>query len=265
MSFMSLLKSKSPLIGTFVSFNTPYVTQILGRCGFDWLMIDMEHSPLSAQEITNMVHATITSSEGTCLPIVRIPSHGVEWVKWALDSGASGIIVPMVNTKEEAEGVIKRGVYPPGGARSYGPFRAPFANLSKHSTPPQYKQETAKDVMIFPMIESAEAVENAEAIMSVEGVTGIFIGPVDLRHSLGFSGPEGVEGPYLAALEKVVKIGKALGKPVGILATKGSLCRLISMGFDYVMMAGGDSGILADAATLLVEDSKAALKEAKLL
>src|ERR1700753_3649847 len=125
-SFNASLRQKECLLGTFVSFNDPYSAQVLARCGFDWLMLDMEHSPLSAQEITAMVHATVAASGGSCAPIVRLPSHGVEWVKWALDSGAAGIIVPMVNCRAEVEDVVKRALYPPRGQRSFGPFRATF-------------------------------------------------------------------------------------------------------------------------------------------
>ncbi len=247
-SFRSALSSKSCLLGTFVTFNDPYSAQILARCGFDWLMIDMEHSPLSAQEITAMVHATVAASAGQCCPIVRIPSHGVEWIKWALDSGAHGIIVPMVNNKQEVDAVLKRALYPPAGQRSFGPFRAHFADMGGTLDMAKYKRETAPGVVILPMIESKEAVENAEEIVGTDGVDGIFIGPVDLRHSLGLEGAGGEEAEYIAALQRVLDVGKRFGKAIGILGTQEAVPQLSKMGFSFIMLAGGDAGILAEAA-----------------
>jgi len=206
-----------------------------------------------------MVHSAVAASAGNCAPIIRVPSHGVEWIKWALDSGASGIIVPMVNTKQEVDGIITRALYPPAGQRSYGPFRTPFADLRPTTALANYKGETSSEVVIMPMIESAEGVANAEEIVGTNGVDGIFIGPVDLRHSLGFSGPDGTEPEYLAALQKVLSVAAKFSKPVGILGSPESMSRLVDMGFKYVMLGGGDAGILGDAATALLNKSRHAL------
>jgi len=111
----------------------------------------------------------------------------------------------------------------------------------------------------MPMIESAEGVANAEEIIGTNGVDGIFIGPVDLRHSLGFSGPDGTEPEYLAALQKVLSVAGKFSKPVGILGSPESMSRLVDMGFKYVMLGGGDAGILGDAATALLNKSRHAL------
>ncbi|KAK3659120.1 hypothetical protein LTR56_001558 [Elasticomyces elasticus] len=213
-TFLDSAKERKPLLGSFLSFNTAYAAQILARCGFDWLMIDMEHAPLSAQEATNMVHSTVAASQGSCMPIIRVPSHGVEWIKWALDSGADGIIIPMVNNKAEMDLIIKRALYPPAGARSSG-------------------------------------VENANAIMSTPGVDGIFVGPVDLRSSMGFAGPDGDEEQYLNALNKLLGIGKRLNKPVGILLSPTAPKKQIEMGFDYFLMTG-DADLMSRAAMTML-------------
>lgn len=220
-SFLAKVKSKTPLLGAFISLNTPYAAQIMARGGFDWLLIDMEHSPLSAHAATDMVHATITASMGSCVPVIRVPSHGVEWIKWALDSGCSAIIVPMVNNKAEVDVIVKYACYPPLGQRSSGPFRTPYADLSETSNSfARYRKEVAKGVAVLVMIESVEGVENAEAIMSTQGVSGVFIGPVDLRASMGLEGSDGDEEIYLTALTTVLSISKRLGIPVGILGAK---------------------------------------------
>jgi 2-keto-3-deoxy-L-rhamnonate aldolase RhmA len=251
-------------MGGFVSLNTAYAAQIMGRCGFDWLLIDMEHSPLSAQEATNMVHATVTASQGTCLPIIRVPSHGVEWIKWALDSGAAGIIVPMVNTKEEMDLIIKRALYPPLGARSSGPFRTPFADLAEKTTDfTRYKEEVVQGVAVMAMIESVEGVENAEAIMSTVGCHGIFVGPVDLRSSMGLPGSDGTEEQYVAALEKILSIAKKLKMPVGILGSDYDMAKQIKMGFDFFLLAG-DAAMLVQGAKLMLDKARVATKNAQI-
>ncbi|KAK5712494.1 hypothetical protein LTR15_012074 [Elasticomyces elasticus] len=250
-TFLDSAKEHKPLLGSFLSFNTAYAAQILARCGFDWLMIDMEHAPLSAQEATNMVHSTVAASQGNCMPIIRVPSHGVEWIKWALDSGADGIIIPMVNNKAEMDLIIKRALYPPAGARSSGPFRTPFADLDPAATMSKYRTETVASTVVLPMIESVEGVENAEAIMTTPGVDGIFVGPVDLRSSMGFAGPDGDEEQYLKALDKLLAIGKRLDKPVGILLSPTAPQRQIEMGFDYFLMTG-DADLMSRAAMAML-------------
>jgi 2-keto-3-deoxy-L-rhamnonate aldolase RhmA len=264
-SFLDKSRSKSPLLGGFVSFNTPYAAQIMARCGFDWLLIDMEHSPISALQATEMVHATVTASQGTCAPIIRTPSHGVEWIKWALDSGVSGIIVPMVNTKVEMDEIVKRAKYPPRGQRSSGPFRTPFADLDEKTTSfGRYVTETVKDVALLPMIESVEGVENAEAILSTESVNGVFIGPVDLRNSMGLSGSDGTEEVYIRALQKILTITKRLGIPAGILGSQDALFRQVEMGFDYFLLAG-DAAMLVLGAEITLGKAQASLEQANVV
>ena len=97
---------------------------LMASAGFDWMLIDMEHTPLSAREATAIVHAVANGSGGKCSPLVRIPAAEVSWVKWALDAGADGIVVPMVQSKEEAERIVRYSKYPPVGQRSFGPFMA---------------------------------------------------------------------------------------------------------------------------------------------
>jgi 2-keto-3-deoxy-L-rhamnonate aldolase RhmA len=264
-SFLNKLRSKSPLLGGFISFNTPYVAQVMARCGFDWLLIDMEHSPISALQATEMVHATVTASQGACVPIIRTPSHGVEWIKWALDSGVSGIIVPMVNTKADMDQIIKRAKYPPRGQRSSGPFRTPFADLDEKTTSfGRYLTERVKDVAILPMIESVEGLENAEVVLSTESVNGVFIGPVDLRNSMGLSGSDGTEVEYVRALQKILEITKRLGIPAGILGSQDALSRQVEMGFDYFLLAG-DAGLLVLGADMALSKAQASVEAAKVM
>jgi len=260
-TFLSAIKeTKGPLLGCVVTLPATLAGQVVARSDMDFVMIDMEHSPYTAQQATQLVPSISAASAGRCVPIVRIPSHGVEWVKWALDSGAAGIIIPMVNTAEEMEGIIKRGVYPPRGQRSYGPFNAPYANPDPKSTMASYFANS-KDVCIMPIIESKEGVENAEAILGVDGVAGCFIGPFDLRLSLGV--PGGIDGPepvFNDALQKVLSIGKKLGKPIGSMGIGEEVARKrTEIGMDFLLVS-------IDAAALgagLNSDYQTAAKGAK--
>ena len=261
-SFLTKVQSPGPLLGAFLSLNTAYAAQLLSRSGFDWLMIDMEHSPLSAHTVNDMVHAVISSSQGTCVPVVRVPSHGVEWIKWALDSGVSAIIVPMVNNREEIDLIIKRACYPPLGQRSSGPFRTPFADLEERTISfEKYRREKAKEVAVLPMIESVEGVLNAEAIMETDGVDGVFIGPVDLRASMGFEGADGLEESYAAAVSKILSIGKRLKKPVGILGVQERLKEQIETGYKFFLL-GGDAAMMVQGAEAVLGKAKNSVKEA---
>ncbi|KAG4421599.1 hypothetical protein IFR04_005218 [Cadophora malorum] len=260
-SFIGALQKRTPLLGAFISLNTTYAAQIMARSGFDWLLIDMEHSPLSAHMANDLVHATITASQGSCVPVIRVPSHGVEWIKWALDSGVSAIIVPMVNNKAEVDLIVKRACYPPLGQRSSGPFRTPFADLEEKTTSfANYVSKKSKEVIVMAMIESVEGIENAEAIITTEGVGGIFVGPVDLRSSMGLPGSDGDETIYLDGLKKILSIAKRISIPVGILGSQDNMARQVEMGFDYFLLAG-DAALLVQGAELVLGKANATLKQ----
>lgn len=219
-SFVSRTKTaERPLLGAVITVPSIRVAQLAARI-YDFVMVDMEHSPLSAETATALVHAVTGSSMGNCLTLIRVPSHGVEWAKWALDSGAAGIIVPMVNDATETEGIIQNCLYPPRGSRSFGPLNAPFGAQSSSIDVPKYVEMAhRREIAIIPMIESAQGLENAEAILSVDGVSGIFIGPYDLRLSLGLPGGlDGDEDLFTKALERLCNAGKKSGKPVGSMA-----------------------------------------------
>jgi len=221
-------------------------------------MIDMEHAPFTIDVVTQMVHAFVSSSKGSRLPIVRIPSHGVEWIKWAMDSGAAGIIIPMVNNAEEMKQILDRALYPPIGRRSFGPLYAPFGHPEGAQSGMGGYFERAKrgDIAILPIIESREGLETAEEIMALDGVSGVFIGPADLRLSLGLSAAtDGPEVEFLDALRKICDIGKKLGKVVGSMGMGETIAHkraaegmdfLLST-FDYGALVGGFASELAAA------------------
>lgn len=247
-SFSGVIKEKGTTIGAALSIGSILCAQIVSRQGFDWVLIDQEHAPTSPREATHLTHAVIAASGGQCVPIIRAPSHGVEWIKWALDSGAGGVIIPMVQSAKECEKIIQKAIYPPHGQRSFGPFLAPYADTDNASDVAKYLLQRAKDLAIMPMIESVEGVKNAEAILSVKGVTGCFIGPYDLRQSLGLPGGDGEEPEFVRALKTVLEIGKRLGLHIGTVAgNEAAAKRKTEMGFSF-LLTGQDPNFLAAGA-----------------
>jgi 2-keto-3-deoxy-L-rhamnonate aldolase RhmA len=258
--FASNARRNGPLFGTFLMFNSIFSAQLVASSGYDCILLDMEHSPISALEATHIVHAVGAASNGSCAALVRVPSHGVEWIKWALDSGASGIVIPMVNSKEEIELIVSRACYPPLGQRSFGPLHAPFANRnSDRTTVAEYFSRASADIAIIAMIESKMGVKNAEQIIGAEGVSAVFVGPMDLRLSLGLMGADGDEPEFHQALVNIVQIAEKHSKPAGIMAlTQTSLIRHVNLGFKFILYQS-DSSLLAQSAQASLENAKAAL------
>lgn len=263
-TFESAAKTKGPLLGAVVGSPAPISAKIAARAGFQWVMIDMEHSPLSPEQATELVHATTAASQGCCKPIVRVPSHGVEYIKWSLDSGAAGVVIPMVETREQMEQIISKALYPPHGSRSFGPFSAPFGQADPTSNINQYvKMAQRRDIAILPMIESRQGIENAEAIMSVDGVTGVMIGPFDMRYSLGLPGGDGDEPEFLEALQKICKISRKLDKIVGSMGASEEVARKRAEQGMQVILAALDFSALMEGYRSQIEIVQRGISRAK--
>lgn len=199
--------------------------------------------------VTQMVSAYTTASLGAKFPLVRIPSHGVEWVKWALDSGAAGIIVPMVNDAAEMRAIIDKAIYPPGGRRSFGPVVAQFAHPDGPATGMggYFARAKAGEIALLPMIESKEGLQNVEGILSVPEVSGTFIGPADLRLSLGMSPAiDGTEPEFVAALDKIRTTAKKYGKVVGTMGMGEEVARKrAAEGMDFLLSTFDNGALVA--------------------
>ncbi len=248
-------------LGAYLAIESPFAAHTMGRAGFDWFLVDMEHAPLSAREATSLTHALVAGSKlagdggSSASALIRIPANSVEWVKWALDAGAHGVVAPMVQTAAEAAQLARYARYPAaGGQRSFGPFNTGTDAMT-------YFARDAPHVAVIAMIESREGVANAEAILATEGIGGVFIGPVDLRLSMGLAGAVGAETEYVAALAKIASIGRRLNKPVGIFsASPAAIREHAALGFSFLLVAG-DSTALASGAKLAVEGARGALRE----
>src|SRR3989442_2296935 len=167
------LKRGEPVLGAWLSLPSVPSARIMARLGFDWLVVDMEHSAQNPVLMADMV-ATIADA-GTCAPFVRIPANSVEWFKWALDAGAWGVVVPMINTREEALPVVEYAKYPPLGTRSIGGAFGPYGfGITDW---PDYAGVANDEIIVTGQIEGLRGLENLDGILSVPGVDVAFVGP----------------------------------------------------------------------------------------
>ena len=172
---------KKNTIGTWITLNNPSTAEILSDCGFDWLCVDMEHSTIDYSEAQLLI-ATIQSKG--IKAYVRVGENNNRIIKRVLDAGADGIIVPMVNNKEEAVKAINSVNYPPTGNRGVGLARAQGYGFNFEN----YKNKKAKEIKLIVQIEHIDAINNLNEIIDLDGVDGTIIGPYDLSGSMGKPG-----------------------------------------------------------------------------
>lgn len=173
------LVAGEPSIGTWLALPTPEGAEYVSRLGFDWLVVDTEHNPIDIRTLGQMFMAMAGSST---VPMVRIPWNTPENFKRVLDAGAWGVVVPMVNSRAEAEQAVAAVRYPPEGKRSLGGGRHA---LGFETTADQYFRHAGDELLLVIQIEHIQAVEQADDILSVPGVDACFIGPNDLAASMG--------------------------------------------------------------------------------
>ncbi|MGN6564616.1 MAG: HpcH/HpaI aldolase family protein [Thermomicrobiales bacterium] len=206
-----LLLSGKPAIGIFLSANSPLVAEAVGKTGLSWVCVDMQHGEANLGTLSPLLTAI---SATPAIPYARVPYNNFKEIGRALDLGAYGIIVPLVNTAAEAEAAVQAAKYPPRGNRSYGPIRGALYSGGDYFGGAD--QETA----LIVMIETKEGVENAEAILGVDGVDGCYIGPSDLSIAYGVApnvgSAEQLDPAVEEAIARVVAAGRATGKIVGM-------------------------------------------------
>lgn len=170
------LKRGETSIGTWVGIGHPDITESLSKVGFDWLLFDTEHSPLNIEVIQRLLQSM--GYARNCVPLIRVAWNDLILVKRALDIGAYGLVIPWVNTKEEALNAVKACKYPPEGVRGFGPRRAAMDD-------PDYVKTANEELLIVAQIETETALKNLDEILSVKGIDVALIGPYDLSMNLG--------------------------------------------------------------------------------
>jgi 4-hydroxy-2-oxoheptanedioate aldolase len=190
----------------------------------------------------------IIADAGVSAPFVRIPYNSIEWFKWALDAGAWGVLVPMVNTREEALRVVDSAKYPPVGNRSIGGTFAPYGfGITDRA---EYLQSANNEILVIIQIESAAGLKNVDSILSVPGVDIAFVGPSDLHAQLGFPPSyEGTEPEFVDALERIKATAREHHVATGIMTGNGAdAANRVLQGFQLVCVVT-DISIMASAAT----------------
>lgn len=238
--FKAALRDRRPIIGLWVAMADAYAAELAGHAGFDWLVIDGEHGPNDLRSILAQLQALQgTPSE----PVVRLPVGETWMVKQALDIGARSLLIPMVDSAEQAEALVRAVRYPPTGIRGMG---AGIARASRFSTIGDYMTEARDEICLVVQAETRAAIADIERIAAVEGIDGVFIGPADLAADMGFPGNFGAPEVQAAIEQGIAAILKA-GKPAGILTFDETLNhRYLELGATFVAV-GADVAVFSAA------------------
>jgi len=243
------LKKGEAVIGTFVMMGHPDVAEMLCKVGFDWLLLDTEHCPTGYESLQRMMQAMNGS---TCVPLVRPQWNDMVTIKRVLDIGAYGVLVPWVNTKKEAEDVVKFCKYPPEGLRGFGPRRAGMFDG-------EYFRTANDELLIAVQVETQEALDNLDEILSVPGIDACYIGPFDLSVNLGFGIPPQWDAPkYVAAFDRVLEVSAKHGKPAGMFAISDNIEWAVKKGFKFNTV-DMDDAFLTNAARAALQKARKAM------
>ena len=229
----------------WLAIGNSFSAETMAQQGYDALTIDLQHGLIDAAAMLAMLQAISTTAT---VPVVRVPWLEPGILMKALDAGAYGVICPMINTREDAERLVAYTHYAPRGTRSFGPIRAALYGG------PDYAQKADETIVAFAMIETAQALDNLDAILAVDGLDAIYIGPSDLSLALGCRPVfDDVDAPVAQAIEHILERASAHGVKAGIhcgdpkvaraRAAKGF--RFVTVGSDARLMAVGAQQALA--------------------
>jgi 4-hydroxy-2-oxoheptanedioate aldolase len=237
------LRSGQPSIGTWLSLPCPEGARFLSQIGYDWLTVDTEHQPIDIRMASQMFAAV---AAGGAVPLARVAWNTGEAIKRVLDCGAWGIVVPMVNSRAEAEAAVAAAKYPPAGVRSVGGSLHAASFGTEAAT---YYARANEEILVVVQAESVASVENAEAILSVPGIDAVFIGPNDLLASMGRAPAMETDEPeFVGALEHIRRTAARFGVAPGIhVADAEAANRRLREGFQFIAVASDLRFMLAGA------------------
>ena len=234
--FRAALARGRPLVGLWSMLNSSSVLEGLGWAGFDWLLIDGEHAPVSLGDALDHLRAM---SATPAVPVLRLAENDRTLLKRHLDIGARTIMLPFIQTPEEAAEAVRAMRYPPDGVRGY----AAMHRASRYAHLPDYVRRAAEGLFLIVQVETVAALDKLDAIAAVPGVDAVFFGPGDLAASMGRLGQAGDEVVTLEIEAAHARV-KAAGKATGVLAPNPDLAaRYIRAGLDFVAV-GTDCGLL---------------------
>ena len=230
MTLKEKLRRNELTIGSWITLGHSGVAELMAKTGgFDWLVIDIEHSAIDLRDVQEMLQAI---ELGGVQPLVRLTSNDQNQIKRVMDAGSHGILVPFVNSKEDAEKAVQSVYYPPIGVRGAGLARAQGYGASFQD----YREWLDENGVIIAMIEHKKAVENIDEILAVPGIDGYIIGPYDLSASLGVPGIFD-NSQVIESIQKILERGKVAKKPGGVHVVEPDLSKLKSLiedGFTFI-------------------------------
>lgn len=236
--FAQRLRGREQLVGYWVASDNPAATERIAAAGYDYVCLDTQHGLIDYQAALAGVMAV---ELGGSAAVIRVPGNDASWIGKALDTGGRAVIVPLINTVEDATQAARACRYPPQGVRSFGPTRAA---LRSGASP----QDTNDQIACILMIETAEGLNNAADICATPGVDAVYIGPSDLSIALGGGTPQhGWQLPaYRDALATIRAAARGAGKPCGLHVTDGAnAARALNDGFDFVSISNDLNHILS--------------------
>lgn len=247
-TFKQALRQHQAQIGLWVSMANPFSTEICAGAGFDWLLIDGEHAPNDLRSILAQLQ---TIAAYTSQPVCRIPVGDTALIKQYLDLGVQTLLVPMVDTPEQARALVQACRYPPDGIRGMAGARA-----SRWGRLPRYALEANAQICLLVQAETRLALSNLDAILATDGIDGVFIGPADLSASMGQVSNPGHPEVQAAIDDAITRIRRA-GKAPGILTADTSLAKrylelgatFVAVGLDTQILVRGTSALLAQFKT----------------
>lgn len=236
-------------VNAWISMPCAFSAEVMASCGFDSATVDLQHG---VQDYLSMVACFQAMAAHPVTPLVRVPWREAGIVGKVLDAGAMGLICPMVNSRAEAEELVRFAKYPPMGARSNGPIRA-----AMYHGGPAYQKSANEETLLLPMIETREAVEHLDEILSVPGLAGCYIGPSDLAFSYGKTPRFDHEEPFfLEIYDRIIATCRKYGLYAGIHCGSGAYAhRAFEMGF-RLATTNNDVNLMAQAARAAVKDAR---------
>ncbi len=245
------LSSGQPSIGTWLTTGHLHVARMLARAGFDWLTLDMEHAPYDWRETAAVVAAI---ADAGCVPLIRVPDGSHSWIKRALDAGAYGVVIPMVDTVAQAQQAIAAAKYPPTGNRSTG---GGMHNLNFDCSVEDYYLGANDQTLVILQTESPQGIANAPDIYALPGCDAVFIGPNDLKFQMRSSdGNFPSVDQFEQAIAQCVQVGRNTHTPIGMHVFTAEQVELrLSQGMQFIAVSS-DLGLLADATLSLTSQLK---------
>lgn len=233
------LAAKEVLHGCWIGLADPYLAQISATAGFDWLLIDGEHAP---NDLRSLMAQLAVIEPSASAPVVRLPDGDPAKIKQVLDIGAQSLLIPMVESAEQARGLVRATRYAPEGFRGVG---AALARASRFSAIPDYLTTANAEICLIVQVETRAGMAALDEILGVEGVDGVFIGPADLAADMGYLGRSGapeVKAAVLGALGRIRAAGKAAGvlvtEPDYIEEARAAGATFLGVGIDVTIFAG---------------------------